>query len=80
VVDSARREDVPDERWDPRVLSDGSRHRVYKRWFTPPQLASELAGEVVHAGHWFVAVLAARGVRPCTGVGHPAGRTVVGRR
>ena len=35
VVDSARRPDVPAERWDPRVLSDGSRHAVFKRWFTP---------------------------------------------
>jgi SAM-dependent methyltransferase len=35
VVDSARRPDVPAERWDPRVLSDGSEHAVFKRWFTP---------------------------------------------
>ena len=60
VVDSARRPDVPEERWDPRVLSDGSRHAVYKRWFTPAGLAAELGGgEVVHAGEWFVAVLRA---------------------
>ena len=60
VVDSARRPDVPEERWDPRVLSDGSRHAVFKRWFTPAGLAAELGGgEVVHAGDWFVAVLRA---------------------
>lgn len=58
VVDSARRADVPAERWDPRVLSDESRHRVYKRWFTGAQLAAEVGGELVHAGRWFVAVLA----------------------
>jgi ubiquinone/menaquinone biosynthesis C-methylase UbiE len=57
VVDTARRPDVPAERWDPRVLSDGSRHAVYKRWFTPEELSAELGGgEVVHAGTWFVAV------------------------
>jgi len=57
VVDSARRPDVPDERWDPRVLSDGSRHTVFKRWFTPEDLRAELGGgAVVHAGTWFVAV------------------------
>jgi SAM-dependent methyltransferase len=59
VIDSARREDVPAERMDPRVLNDGSRYEVYKRWFDPPQLLSELGGgEIVHAGTWFVAVLA----------------------
>jgi hypothetical protein len=59
VVDSARRDDVPAERMDPRVLTDGSRHEVYKRWFEPGELVAELGGgEVVHAGRWFVAVLA----------------------
>jgi ubiquinone/menaquinone biosynthesis C-methylase UbiE len=58
VIDSARRDDVPAERMDPRVLQDGSRHAVYKRWFEPDELVAELGGgEVVHAGRWFVAVL-----------------------
>jgi SAM-dependent methyltransferase len=62
IVDSARREDVPAERMDPRKLSDGSRHTVFKRWFEPEQLVHELGGgEVVHAGRWFVAVLARSG-------------------
>jgi SAM-dependent methyltransferase len=57
VIDSARRADVPAERMDPRVLGDGSRHAVYKRWFEPDELVAELGGgEVVHAGRWFVAV------------------------
>jgi ubiquinone/menaquinone biosynthesis C-methylase UbiE len=57
VADSARRPDVPAERWDERVLNDGSRHRVYKRWFTGDGLAAELGGgEVLHDGHWFVVV------------------------
>jgi ubiquinone/menaquinone biosynthesis C-methylase UbiE len=59
VIDSARRADVPAERMDPRVLADGSRHEVFKRWFEPEQLVRELGGgDVVHAGRWFVAVLA----------------------
>jgi SAM-dependent methyltransferase len=58
VVDSARRDDVPAERMDRRVLNDGSRHEVFKRWFEPEQLVAELGGDVVHAGRWFVAVLA----------------------
>jgi SAM-dependent methyltransferase len=57
VIDSARRDDVPAERMDPRVLRDGSRHAVYKRWFEPDELVAELGGgDVVHAGRWFVAV------------------------
>jgi SAM-dependent methyltransferase len=57
VIDSARREDVPAERMDPRVLNDGSRYEVYKRWFEPDELVAELGGgTVVHAGRWFVAV------------------------
>jgi ubiquinone/menaquinone biosynthesis C-methylase UbiE len=39
-----------------RVLNDGSRHRVYKRWFTGATLAAELGGDVVLDGDWFVVV------------------------
>jgi ubiquinone/menaquinone biosynthesis C-methylase UbiE len=54
VVDSAGQ---PRESWDERVLSDGSRHSVYKRRFDGPGLAAELGGaEVLHDGAWFVAV------------------------
>src|SRR3954451_7394692 len=57
VVDSARRADVPAHRMDERVLNDGSRHEVFKRWFVAEELAEELGGgEVLHAGPWFVAV------------------------
>jgi SAM-dependent methyltransferase len=57
IVDSARRPDKPAEAWEERVLNDGSRHAVYKRWFTPEALVAELGGgDVVHAGPWFVAV------------------------
>ena len=57
VVDSARREDVPAEEHQQRVLNDGSRHSVYKRFFEPDELLAELGGgKVLHAGRWFVAV------------------------
>jgi len=59
VVDSARRADVPAQRMDQRVLNDGSRHEVFKRWFVGEALAEELGGgEVLHDGSWFVAVRA----------------------
>jgi ubiquinone/menaquinone biosynthesis C-methylase UbiE len=57
VTDSALRLDGEPEAWQERTLNDGSRHRVYKRWFTAAGLAGELGGaEVVHDGPWFVAV------------------------
>jgi ubiquinone/menaquinone biosynthesis C-methylase UbiE len=57
VVDSALRDGVEAEQWQERTLSDGSLHRVYKRYFTGPGLAEELGdGRVLHAGRWFVAV------------------------
>ena len=57
VVDSALREDVPPEEHQQRVLKDGSRHTVYKRFFEPDELATELGGgTVLHSGRWFVVV------------------------
>jgi demethylmenaquinone methyltransferase/2-methoxy-6-polyprenyl-1,4-benzoquinol methylase len=57
VVDSALREDVEPEEQQERVLNDGSRWEVYKRYFEPEALARELGGgETVFAGRWFVAV------------------------
>jgi hypothetical protein len=55
VVDSARRQGVDDEQSQERILNDGSRHRVYKRYFTGEQLATEIGGEAVLDGAWFVA-------------------------
>jgi ubiquinone/menaquinone biosynthesis C-methylase UbiE len=47
------------ERWEERVLKDGSRWAVYKRVFTGEQLAAELGGaEILHEGRWFVVVRA----------------------
>ncbi len=57
VVDSARAAVDTDEAVQERVLNDGSRWEVYKRWFTGAGLAAELGGgEVLHDGRWFVAV------------------------
>ncbi len=58
VVDTARREDTPGERWEQRVLGDGSRHRVYKRYLDGDELAGELGGTTLFAGRWFVAARA----------------------
>ena len=58
IVDAALRDEVQPEEWQERVLNDGSRHTVYKRYFTPEQLIAELGGgRVLHAGRWFVAAL-----------------------
>ena len=49
----------PLERFEERLLKDGSRWTVYKRVFTGDQLAAELGGGVVlHEGRWFVVVRA----------------------
>jgi ubiquinone/menaquinone biosynthesis C-methylase UbiE len=41
-----------------RILNDGSRWEVYKRFFTGEGLAAELGGgRVLHEGHWFVVVV-----------------------
>jgi ubiquinone/menaquinone biosynthesis C-methylase UbiE len=57
VVDAALRPDVRPEQEEERILRDGSRWTVYKRYFTPEGLLAELGGgRVLHAGPWFVAV------------------------
>jgi demethylmenaquinone methyltransferase/2-methoxy-6-polyprenyl-1,4-benzoquinol methylase len=57
IVDSARRPDHDLEEWQERVLNDGSRYEVYKRFFEPDALAQELGGgTVLHASPWFVMV------------------------
>ncbi len=59
VVDAAKRPDIPEEGWQERRLDDGSRHLVYKRYFTGAALARELGGgSVLFDGRWFVVVAA----------------------
>lgn len=58
VIDSALRPGVEPEQWQERVLNDGSRHRVYKRYLTGEQLAAEISGRVALTGDWFLAARA----------------------
>jgi ubiquinone/menaquinone biosynthesis C-methylase UbiE len=58
VVDAALHGGQPREEWQERALRDGSRWKVYKRFFEPAALAAELGGgDVLYAGRWFVAVV-----------------------
>jgi ubiquinone/menaquinone biosynthesis C-methylase UbiE len=57
VADSALRDEVEPIEWQERVLNDGTRWEVYKRYFTPEQLVDELGGgRTLFAGRWFVVV------------------------
>jgi ubiquinone/menaquinone biosynthesis C-methylase UbiE len=59
VVDAALRDDVEPVEWQERILNDGSSWQVYKRYFTPDELANELGGgETLFASRWFVVVRA----------------------
>jgi ubiquinone/menaquinone biosynthesis C-methylase UbiE len=63
VIDSAPREGRPREGWDERVLNDGSRHQVFKRFLSAADLLEELGavggtGEALMDGRWFSAVRA----------------------
>ena len=55
VVDSARRGGVEVEQWQERILNDGSRHQIVKRYLEAGQLAAEIGGAVALEGPWFVA-------------------------
>lgn len=57
VIDSALREGVQAEEIQERALMDGSRHEVYKRYFTGEALTKELGGgKVLFSGTWFTVV------------------------
>ena len=56
VVGTVLHEGEEPARWDERVLTDGSRWRVYKRVFVPDELAEELGGRVLHVSRLFVMV------------------------
>jgi ubiquinone/menaquinone biosynthesis C-methylase UbiE len=59
VVDSRLHDEVEPVGWQERVLNDGSRWQVYKRFFEPDALAHELGGgRTLFGGRWFVAVQA----------------------
>ena len=46
------------ERWEERILIDGTRWQVFKRVFVPKELARELGGRVLHESRYFVMVAA----------------------
>ena len=59
VFDAALHGGEPRFEWQERVLKDGSRWEVYKRFFTGEGLLDELGGgEVLFEGRWFVLVRA----------------------
>jgi ubiquinone/menaquinone biosynthesis C-methylase UbiE len=59
VVDASRTHSAVDEEMSQRVLEDGSRWEVYKRWFAGTELAGELGGgDVFYEGRWFVIIRA----------------------
>ncbi|HUK94909.1 MAG TPA: class I SAM-dependent methyltransferase [Gaiellaceae bacterium] len=59
VVDSALNDEHEPVEWQERVLKDGSTWEVYKRFFTPEELAGELGGgRTLFHSRWFVAVQA----------------------
>ena len=61
VVDSAIRPDRGREERQERILNDGSRWDIFKRYFEPRELADELGGgETIFAGRWFVGVRSGR--------------------
>jgi hypothetical protein len=57
VLETAETRSATAEAWEERPLLDGSRHRIYRRYFTAEGLAEELgAGKVLFAGQWLVMV------------------------
>jgi ubiquinone/menaquinone biosynthesis C-methylase UbiE len=57
IVDSATRPDHTGEERQQRILNDGSRFEVYKRYFDGPALVEEIGGgSVLLANDWFVMV------------------------
>ena len=57
VVDASLARSPVAEEYQERILNDGSRWEVYKRYFTGNGLADELGGgDVLHEGEYFVVV------------------------
>ncbi len=57
VVDAAQRPDRQPSERQLRILNDGQRFYVFKRYFSAAQLVEELGGgSVLYEGRWFVAV------------------------
>jgi ubiquinone/menaquinone biosynthesis C-methylase UbiE len=59
VFDAALHGGPARDEWQERVLNDGTRWTVYKRFFTGHSLLAELGGgSILHEGRWFVLVAA----------------------
>ena len=59
IIDAGLHGQCGTEEVQQRILKHGSQHTVYKRYFAADQLTGELrGGHVLHAGRWFIAVLA----------------------
>lgn len=57
VVSSVLKNELPPARYEERMLQDGSRWTVFKRYFRPAELLTELGGgEILHLGHYFLVV------------------------
>jgi ubiquinone/menaquinone biosynthesis C-methylase UbiE len=57
VLDAALHEGEPRDVWQDRELNDGTRWKVYKRFFSDEQLLAEVGGgETLFSGTWFVCV------------------------
>jgi ubiquinone/menaquinone biosynthesis C-methylase UbiE len=57
IADASLAHSLVAEEYQERILNDGSRWEVYKRFFTGEGLAAELGGgRVLHEGRWFVVV------------------------
>jgi ubiquinone/menaquinone biosynthesis C-methylase UbiE len=57
VAESAIHDDLEPVGWEERVLRDGSRWQVYKRYFEPEELLEELGGgRILFAGSRFLLV------------------------
>jgi ubiquinone/menaquinone biosynthesis C-methylase UbiE len=57
IADASLAHSLVAEEYQERILNDGSRWEVYKRFFMGEGLAAELGGgRVLHEGRWFVVV------------------------
>ena len=60
VVEQAWRPDLDEEAWEERTLRDGSKHRVFKRYYTAERLAAEIQGSIELDAPSFVAASVSR--------------------
>ncbi|HSY23340.1 MAG TPA: class I SAM-dependent methyltransferase [Polyangiaceae bacterium] len=58
VIDSVGEKGARETGWQDRSLKDGSRWRLYKRYFEARDLAEELGGDVLFEGRWVAVVRA----------------------